>query len=170
MHGKGVEQFLSFARILKAADPAFDVRLIGAIPAGAEQFASALISDAKALGITLHISVAADEVARILKQTTFAYLPFPDAATERRGSLLAAMLNGVRVLAPVGQQTPDWIRAAITDAATPEAAAATLLAASQPSASAAPPPSPEVSWSGIAHRHKTLYETLIRARNTRKAA
>ncbi len=168
MQGKGVEQFLRFARIVKAADPTYAISLIGAIPVGAEQFAASLLDEARGLCITLHIALAPDEVAAILKQTGFAYLPFPDAATERRGSLLASMLNGVRVIAPTGPQTPDWLRAAILDAASPEAAAAALLATT----TALPPETPPqtMSWTAIANRHKSLYDSLIAAHPARKAA
>ena len=46
------------------------------------------------------------KVSEVLAASFAAYLPFPDGVSERRGSMLAALTNGLPVLSTIGAATP----------------------------------------------------------------
>jgi glycosyltransferase involved in cell wall biosynthesis len=108
-----------------------------------------------------------EATAGALAEARVAYLPFPDGASERRGSLLAAFENGLAVVTTAGGQTPASIRDTVALAQSPEEAfhvirrllgddcewqrlseAGRAFAAGRP------------SWSQIAERHMEIYRSL----------
>jgi glycosyltransferase involved in cell wall biosynthesis len=113
-------------------------------------------------------SVGLDHEAagRALGEAAFAYLPFPDGASERRGSLLACLAAGNVVVTTRGPQTPSALDGAVRYAASPHEAAEVLgaLAADERAVArlraAAMAFAARFSWESIAERHVELYRTL----------
>ena len=56
-------------------------------------------------GITYYGNQSQQEVAEILADTKVMYLPYPDGLSERRGSFLAAVVNGAAVVSREGACT-----------------------------------------------------------------
>lgn len=92
--GKGIETFLSVASEL--CDKRFV--LIGACSPLFIEYGQQVIAQARALGCSVHLGLPAEEVATLLSVSKVALLPFPDGISPRRGSALAAMLNGTLVV------------------------------------------------------------------------
>jgi glycosyltransferase involved in cell wall biosynthesis len=166
---KGIETFLELCEVAGAAssDLAFD--LIGAVSEQHRRYAEAILRRASAAKVDVAIGLSNDAVARRLAASSFAYLPFPDGATAKRGTLAAAIVNKLIVLTRHSDLTPGWIRSATLDAPRAEDAFDLLMvlrtdgrrreAAEAQSALAVP----RFRWDTIAERHADLYRTLSTA-------
>ena len=163
MPGKGIEEFFDLAARLRAADAAWKLLLVGAVAPGCDAYAAGVVTQAEALGVRTLLGLQAAAVADILQGIEYAYLPGPGGITERRGAVLAALENGVRVLGPLGPGAPDWLRGLVMDTATPQAACAALQAAAAAPAAPAGGAATETSWPAIAARHIALYRSLVRS-------
>jgi glycosyltransferase involved in cell wall biosynthesis len=156
---KGIEAFLALAELSKDTDLRF--ALIGAIPSGFEAYGRRIVEQATSMGIELHLEQTPEQVAERLKSLSYCYLAFPEGVTEKRGSVLAALVNGAMVLTPHGPDTPDWLRSATIDTPSPEAAARYLL--DRPT-----PPLHDkferirdrIDWRTIAARHVEIYMSV----------
>ncbi|MGE0601449.1 MAG: glycosyltransferase family 4 protein [Dehalococcoidia bacterium] len=108
-----------------------------------------------------------EEVADVLVQCRVAYLPFPDGASERRGSILAALGCGLPVVTSRGRQTTADLASclalakgreesisAIEQLATNDEAWRALSERGRKYAA-------RFSWDKIARRHIALYERSI---------
>lgn len=94
--GKGIEQFLD---IVEALTPRkYAVRLVGQVPVPIPSFCQQLLDRARSLGVDVRLDASEEEAAAELARSRIAVLPFPDGISERRGSALAAMLNGTLVV------------------------------------------------------------------------
>jgi hypothetical protein len=125
---------------------------------GAEPYAATVLREAAANHIELFLDQTPARIAEILAETEFAYLPGPGGITERRGSVLAALENGVHVVGPVGADAPDWLRQRVTHASTPQAAASLMPTLGFADGNVAP--LTETQWNRIAQRHVALYRAL----------
>jgi glycosyltransferase involved in cell wall biosynthesis len=113
---KGVEQFVEVCRELLRRDPTIPVCIAGQVPTGYEDYLAALREDIKDTSMTVIENMPADEVARFLNDCKVAYLPFPDGVSERRGSLLAALSNGLAVVAHEGRFSSPELKKAFVEA------------------------------------------------------
>ncbi len=164
---KGIEAFLDLCEIAGATPNDLTFELIGAVPAQHRRYAEAILQRASACNALLSLDLANEAVAKRLAASTFAYLPFPDGASGKRGTLAAAIVNGLIVVTRHTPITPEWIRSATLDANVPAAAfkVLTLLqqdgrqrdAAAKLSAQAAS----RFRWDAIAQRHADLYRHLL---------
>ncbi|WP_213217698.1 hypothetical protein [Roseibium polysiphoniae] len=167
--GKGLEEYLSFVQILReSGDTSRQISIVGAPAKGQEQFAEQVRRAAKTHSIKLHENLPASSVAQSLAAHEFAYLPFPEGADERRGTLAAALVNGCRVITPHRDGTPDWLAEATQNAKTPRAAAALLAAAKsaarpdeRPYAGSIQAAAKQYDWSSIAVKHLALYRDAL---------
>jgi len=167
--GKGIEHFLQLARLLSGHP--FSFSFIGAIQHQRKAYAEDIVRELENLGVAVHLQKSADDVAQVLSASTYAYLPFIDGASEKRSSLLAVLVNGVRVLTPHGATTSEALRQATLDAQTPEAAASCLIALENPGQTVPSVPGSNAhqairerfSWSGIAKSHWKVYADLLGA-------
>ncbi|WP_417671696.1 hypothetical protein [Roseibium sp.] len=166
--GKGLEDFLELARLLRANGQSHRrLSILGAPVAGQEAFAAHLRKETGRLAIDLHEGLPADEVATFLSKHEYAYLPFPDGADERRGTLAAALVNGCIPITRHGPATPDWLKAATLPADTPLSASVLFSGPTavvsdksyleKPIAAAAA----RYDWAEIAQKHIEIYETLL---------
>ena len=163
--GKGLEAFLAAARELRREG--FEVRVVGSPDPRHRDYHAALRADPANAGLTWLAGLDPAAVAAELSAARFAYLPFPDGASARRGSLLAAMTNGCAVVTTRGAHTTDDLAAAVAAAPTPADAVAELKRL------AADPGAVETlsargrayaargGWRAIAEAHVALYERLL---------
>jgi glycosyltransferase involved in cell wall biosynthesis len=112
---KGIEEFLDLAEA--AAGVAATFQIVGSPLPRFQDYFESVRTRAASLGVTLLLGASEQDVSAALATASLCYLPFPDGATMRRGSLMAALECGVPVLTTVSDQTPPALRACITPAA-----------------------------------------------------
>jgi glycosyltransferase involved in cell wall biosynthesis len=166
---KGIEAFLDLCEAARTTAKGLTFDLIGAVPEQHRRYAEAILRRAANSNADVLIDLPNDAVADRLATSTFAYLPFPDGASAKRGTLAAAIVNGLIVVTKHSRITPDWMRQATLGAKTPGDALAVLMrlqnddgqreAAVRRSAQAAT----RFRWDSIAQQHADLYQRLLNA-------
>jgi glycosyltransferase involved in cell wall biosynthesis len=167
---KGIEQFVELARLSQAEGRAYRFLVIGATLGRFQSYWEQLRADAQGLPIEWRLGVERAEVARAIAQAGAAYLPFPDGASERRGTLLAVLGNGVPTVTTHGRHTPSALDDCVIYADTPERALSRinqvlgdpplrLRLARNASAYAS-----RYSWPGIARQHVDVYRSVLAKR------
>jgi glycosyltransferase involved in cell wall biosynthesis len=164
---KGIEAFLELCELAKAARSGLTFDMIGAVPERHRHYADEILRRAAACNVDLAINLPDLAVAQRMAAATYAYLPFPDGASAKRGTLAAAIVNKLIVITRHSDITPPWVRSATLDAKRPEEAFK-LLAQLQADAAfreAIAKRSSEAGarfrWDAIALRHAHLYESLL---------
>lgn len=100
---KGLEEFVDVAGQLQQAGKR--VYVMGQVQPEFESFHRPLLQLLKQKGITYFGNCTQEEVAQQLSDTKIMYLPYPDGLSERRGSFLAAVVNGAAVISREGAFT-----------------------------------------------------------------
>ncbi|MDR3739244.1 MAG: hypothetical protein P4L40_09515 [Terracidiphilus sp.] len=175
MERKGLEDFIEFSRLVRARSLEWDLSIIGKIAPGKADYCKTLMDSSRPYGVRWILDRDANEVSELLSRAGLAYLPFPDGASERRGSLKAALVAGIPCITRCTEQTSQELFEAVTPAATPLAAvdlAVRLMAAIEDRrrlSRNALEYSKQFSWEKIAESHMQMYEELFAAnKNTRK--
>jgi glycosyltransferase involved in cell wall biosynthesis len=106
---KGLEAYLDLARHSSQLGRHYQFHIMGSIPKAHQAYARSLQAQAPQ-DVRWSFDLPFEEVGEILGRSFAAYLPFPDGASERRGSLAAAWLNGLPVLSQAGAATTPAIR------------------------------------------------------------
>jgi glycosyltransferase involved in cell wall biosynthesis len=164
---KGIEAFIELCEAAHAAGAGLIFDMIGAVPERHRRYADEILQRAAVCNVHLSINLSDDAVAQRLATATYAYLPFPDGASGKRGTLAAAIVNKLIVITQHSDITPRWIRSATLEAQRPEAALKLLtrLQADAGFRDTAAKQSDRASarfrWDAIALRHADLYETLL---------
>jgi len=167
---KGLEQVLDAARILKQRIPGMMVRIVGLALKEHETYLEMLRRASADLPVVWDLGLSDQEAANRMANAAIAYGPFPDGASERRGSLLALLTNGVATVTTRGVQTPSALDHVVEFAASPIEAVAIFEAlrkdglrrttlVEQGARYAA-----SFSWPDIADQHIRLYESIITKR------
>lgn len=102
---KGLEEFLTTMECILKDRPFLKVIIMGQVPKSYEDYADAIMNRCKDLNISILINMSDDSVANFLNSCKYAYLPFPDGVSERRGSFLACLNNGVVIATTRGKYT-----------------------------------------------------------------
>lgn len=163
---KGLEEFLELAMLARDAGRPYRFAIVGDTAARYGRYPETLEERAKDLPVEWRIGLSPDEVSRSLSRSRFAYIPYPDGASERRGSLLAALGNGTAMITTEGPQTPEALRSAVCFAADPPQALRLLdqLASDVDRADTLSARAIEYaersSWRSIALAHRRLYERV----------
>jgi glycosyltransferase involved in cell wall biosynthesis len=166
---KGLEEFLELARrSLHLAKP-FKYKIIGSVPERrADFYKTARANSAPEIEWLLDVPV--EQVAKLMASSLAAYLPFPDGASYRRSSLLAALTNGLPAITTVGPGTPREMLDVLLPATDPGKALAHLDRLYECPAEAFALSCAEklfaekFSWAQSARLHLRVYETLLQAR------
>lgn len=129
MPGKGLDVFIDLARSM----PRYSVRqfkflIIGIAGADTDSWLQTLRVANHDLAIDWRVGLTLTDVSRLLLSCHFGYLPFPDGASERRGSLLAMLTHSVRVITTPGPDITSQLADALSIAATPQEAASIIAA------------------------------------------
>jgi len=163
---KGLEDFLELARLARDAGRPYRFAIVGDTAARYGSYPETLEERAGDLPVEWKIGLPPDGVSLSLAGSRFAYIPYPDGASERRGSLLAALGNGTAMITTEGPQTPEALRGAVCFAADPSEALRSLdgLAADAERADVLSARAIEYaersSWGSIALAHRRLYGKL----------
>lgn len=97
---KGLEEFVPVAERLQREGKR--VYVMGQVQPEYASFHQPLLRELEQKGITYFGNKSQTEVAEILADTKIMYLPYPDGLSERRGSFLAAVVNGAAVVSREG--------------------------------------------------------------------
>ena len=100
---KGLEEFVAVAEQLQQAGKR--VYVMGQTQPEFESFHRPLLQRLEQKGIVYIGSASQEEVAQQIANTKIMYLPYPDGLSERRGSFLAAVVNGSAVVSRPGAFT-----------------------------------------------------------------
>jgi glycosyltransferase involved in cell wall biosynthesis len=119
---RGIEDVIRLAELLKAGHFRYGVQIIGVPGQSSHDYLKRIRILSKDLPITWTIGLPEEDVAKLLARSRIAYVPYPDGASERRGSLLALLSNGVVAITTEGRFTSNAIRDTVLFAATPEQA------------------------------------------------
>ncbi len=161
---KGLEDFLSLARLSTTKTLPFNFVVAGSAPDKHVTYLEELRLEHPSVNWKLDLTPL--EVSRLMAQSFAAYLPFPDGAGERRGTLLASLANGLPVISKRGPGSRP-LEDIFLSADSPTAAVSHLAELnSQPDWAATMRERGQVfarkfEWSEIALEHKKLYESLL---------
>ena len=100
---KGLEDFIPVAEELHREGR--KVYIMGQAQPEFESFHRPLLRECEKKGIPYLADMSQEEVANVLADTKIMYLPYPDGLSERRGSFLAAVVNGAAVVSREGAFT-----------------------------------------------------------------
>jgi glycosyltransferase involved in cell wall biosynthesis len=165
---KGLEEFLEFARLARAEGLTWEFVIVGKVAHGRADYAKALMERSQPFQVQWVLDGSAEQVSRRLAQGGLAYLPFPDGASERRGSLKAALAAGVPCITTRTGQTPKQMEGVVEFASTPAEAlniARRLMSAGEERermSRAALAYAQEFTWEKIAEAHLRMYRELER--------
>ena len=124
--GRGLEDFLKVARIAAQNGSSWRFRIVGAPVTWAADFVAGIQAQTRGGNVEWSMNLDDADAARALASATVAYLPYPDGVSERRGSLIAALGNGLPVVTTRGPfQTPD-LEMVVSFAADPNKAFAAI--------------------------------------------
>lgn len=166
MPRKGLEDFIELSRLVRSKGLDWDLAIIGQVPPRHAEYAKALMKTSLPYQVRWILGRSSKEVSDILSQATLGYFPFPDGASERRGSLKAALTAGLPCITTYTEQTPPELAKALKFAATPldafEMASRLMVtkAARDQLSQAGVKYSESFSWEKIAEAHIRLYRDL----------
>lgn len=100
---KGIEEFIRVTEVLHQQGKR--VYVMGQVQPDFAAYHEPLLQQLRQCGIAYFGDKSQQEVAEILADTKIMYLPYPDGLSERRGSFLAAVVNGAVVVSKEGAFT-----------------------------------------------------------------
>jgi glycosyltransferase involved in cell wall biosynthesis len=166
--GKGIEAFLELAALSSRRRSGHNFAVIGGWPDAAEHYVASLRRRTAELPVSWTGPLGAKTVSVLLGQAGVAYLPFRDGASERRGSLLAALEHGLPAITTRGDDLSPDLAAAVrlASGATEAMDVVDRLLGSDSSerqrlADAGRAYVAGRSWPHIAARHEQLYRRLV---------
>jgi glycosyltransferase involved in cell wall biosynthesis len=166
--GRGLEDFIELARQSFALSKPFRFVVVGGVSERRSEYYRTIREQTPSF-VQWSIDLPSDDVAEVLASSFAAYLPFPDGASFRRGSMLAAMANGLPVITRAGAATVPELRCSLMFATgaeealghldrlcdAPECFREMLVRARSLTR--------QFSWEAIARRHAEIYLTLLSA-------
>lgn len=102
---RNIEKFISLIKILHSLKINIRANIIGMVPDGYTNYINNLREMSSDTSIKFHLNQPNEEVAILLNDCKYTYLPFNDGVSERRGTFYASILNGCIVLTTKGPWT-----------------------------------------------------------------
>jgi glycosyltransferase involved in cell wall biosynthesis len=170
---RNVEHVIAAADLAHRQGRQYRFRIIGSVPPRCTGYFEELQARAVSLPVQWLLNLGPHAVSAELRRATVAYLPYPEGASGRRGTLLAALGNGVPVVTTDGPLCPATLRPALRFAASPAAALEQIdnLVQDAPVATDLSQRGQEAvrdcSWPVIAAAHRELYWSYIRSETRR---
>jgi glycosyltransferase involved in cell wall biosynthesis len=170
MPHKGLDDVLAVAAVAGRDGAGFRLRIVGSKRPEHAAYVDELHRKSKGLPVIWEENLSRTEVSRRLTAAQIAYLPFPDGASERRGSLKAALTCGMAVVTTRGADTPPDLESVVRFCASPSEAYRIIreLVSNPVDAevlgSRARVYAERYSWERIAESHIALYHRLARKR------
>jgi glycosyltransferase involved in cell wall biosynthesis len=164
---KGLEQVLELAALLKRSASPERITVVGGAQACWSPYVKALRARAVALPVDWVIDLPDSDVADVLARSKVAYLPFPDGASHRRTSLIAALCHGAAIVTTRGTHTPPELGDVVEFASSPADAFAAIrdLLGDEDRrrrlSTRARQYALRFSWDAIAAEHMRVYESLV---------
>ena len=103
---KGIEKFLKLAEIFHKNGNRYSFLLMGGIIESNRAYADEIIKKARRIGVDVKVNQSIEAISEILANSKYGYLHFPDGVSERRGSFLAMLINGVCTFTTKSSLTP----------------------------------------------------------------
>ena len=103
---KGLESIILLGKLIKEKNLSFFIIIMGRTYEKFESYFQKIYSDSFGLPIEWVLNKDEIEVSQVLSENAMAYLPFPDGASERRGSLFAAIQHNMIIFTTKGKHTP----------------------------------------------------------------
>jgi glycosyltransferase involved in cell wall biosynthesis len=163
---RGIEEFIALARLSFGLSRPFGFLVVGSVPRKHSEYYRMIRTEAPSR-VQWLIDLESDDVAKVMASSLAAYLPFPDGASYRRGSMLAAMTNGLPVITRIGAATaPDLLESVMIAAQPGEALAQLESIYASPEyghakASHARTLVRGFSWEEIARQHADIYDVML---------
>ncbi len=167
---KGIEDFIELVRLSGEEGRHYKFKVVGTPHPNHLSFYNKLRERESKLPLQWEVGRSAKDVEEIFSESTYAYLPFPDGASERRGSLLAVLSNGLATITTSGSQTPEGLKGAVTFADSPSDALRKLdMLVSRPEDRDGTTIrgiefARRFTWEEIAKSHYAFYEEILRER------
>ncbi len=172
---KGLEQFVELVELATARQRPWTFQVVGAPVTWAGDYLAEMQRRLAGTRTEWLLDRGDDEAADLLAGASAAYLPYPDGVSERRGSLIAALGNGVPVVTTHGEFEPTDIGETVlfaADAAQAEARIEALLEdgdATTRLRDAGPRYVERFSWDRIAANYHAIYSDALRAHDSRRS-
>ena len=164
---KGIEDVVGLAKVIKKTSAPFHIRMIGKPHPKFMEYYDNLRIKAQSLPITWDVDLPDQEVADILSRSLTAYMPFPDGVSERRGSLMALLANGVITITIRGKHTPPELNNTVLFCDTPEESLQMIQKIQHDAemqkrlSNNARAYANKFTWDDIAQRHAELYARMM---------
>ena len=164
---KGLEQFIELVEQAAAQGRSWRYQVIGAPVTWAGDYLQRMKARVAHHQVEWIFDCGDDEASRLLARADAAYLPYPDGVSERRGSLIAALGNGLPVLTTHGEYEPADIKDVVLFASDPRQAEQRLSTLfSQPSLEeqlrkAGPAYVEHFAWDRIARAYGDVYREVL---------
>jgi glycosyltransferase involved in cell wall biosynthesis len=172
MPKKGLEQVLELGRLIKLGGLPLAVRIIGRVPPRHVGYFSDLRAKAAGLPIVWDCDLSEQQIAQKLAESAIGYFPYPDGASERRGTLKAALAGGLAVITTRGPHTPHDLQEVVIFCQNPaEALNAVRSLIANPEkrsmmAKQAARYGEAYKWERIADLHAQVYRSVVSKRTT----
>jgi glycosyltransferase involved in cell wall biosynthesis len=109
---KGLEEFFELVELLEKEN-SFKIKVIGSTSEIYMDYFNSIKQKYSHYDIEWNLNLSEKDVAVELSKMKYIYLPFEDGASERRGSLLAAIGNGACVISTAGKYLTPIIKSSI---------------------------------------------------------
>jgi glycosyltransferase involved in cell wall biosynthesis len=164
---KGIEEFIEAAAESKRRNLPFRFTIVGMMDPRFLDYATSLRKIAADLPLAWELGLDDAAVAERISKAAFAYMAYPDGATERRTSLIALLAQGLAVLTTASNMTPTVFKSELILVENPKLAVEKLteLAGNRNALNATIRNGIELAkrfdWPQIASRHIAIYRSLL---------